>query len=188
MKKASIINVATSWVTETTPLRLPEAWYCHTRDIFQVRLQSFLSHVQKIIREDAYLLTAIVGEIGNNSYDHNLGNWRDIPGAFFANDMGKRLVVLADRGQGIRRTISRVMPDIKDDQEALKVAFTEILSGRQPERRGNGLKFVVQVLKKHQWSLEFQSGRAILTINTEGVMQIRQDIIHIYGCLAKLNY
>lgn len=188
MKLGTIVDAAIKWVTETTPTKLPEEWYSTTRDIFQVRLQSFLSHTQKHIGEDVYLLTAIVGEIGNNSFDHNLGNWRDVPGVFFADDRKKKVVVLADRGQGIRQTISRVMPEIKDDQEALKVAFTRVLSGRQPERRGNGLKFVVQVLKKHQWSLKFQSGSGELSIKSGTSIQIRKSIIQIYGCLAILYY
>jgi len=44
------------------------------------------------------LIVAITGEIGNNSFDHNLGKWPDEPGVFFGYDIAKGTVVLADRG------------------------------------------------------------------------------------------
>lgn len=188
MKQGTIVDVATDWVTETTPTKLAKEWYCSTRDVFQVRLQTFLSHIQKHLGENAYLLTAIVGEIGNNSFDHNLGNWHDVPGVFFTYVQEIKTVVLADRGQGIRQTISRVMPQIKEDHEALTAAFTRILSGRLPERRGNGLKFVVHVLKEHHWSLTFRSGDAELTIKSGAPLQTRSGVVQIHGCLAILNY
>ncbi len=188
MKQDEVVNIAVNWVTDKIQTKTPDEWHCATRDIFQVRLQSFLTHVQKQIGDDAYLLTAIVGEIGNNSFDHNLGNWRDVPGVLFAYDMEKRLVVLADRGQGIRKTLSRVMAEIKDDQEALNIAFTRVVSGRKPERRGNGLKFVVQVLKEKKWSLIFRSGIAELEIKSGALLQIKDSTVQIRGCFAIIYY
>ena len=68
------------------------------------------------LRKDEYLLkrepqlveifsfiVTIVGEIGNNAFDHNLGTWRDEAGLYFYYDISSRLVVLADRGLGIRQ-------------------------------------------------------------------------------------
>ena len=59
--------------------------------------------------------------------------------------MRKRYIVLADRGLGILETLKQVRPTLKTHIEAVNVAFTEILSGRAPEKRGNGLKFVREV-------------------------------------------
>jgi len=112
--------------------------------------------------KDAPLLIAVLGEIGNNAYDHNLGNWRDVPGAYFAIDQDKRLFVIADRGQGIKQTIARVKPDIQNDENALRAAFTETISGRSPEQRGNGLKFVKAAIEQNQWRLECYSGTAVI--------------------------
>lgn len=94
------------------------------------------------------LLAAVVGEIGNNCFDHNLGQWRDQPGCWLGFDVtsGTARFWIADRGQGIRVSLARVLPDLKDDQEALEVAFRRVISGRAPERRGNGLKFVRSVI------------------------------------------
>jgi hypothetical protein len=38
---------------------------------------------------------------------------------------------------------------LADHQEALTIAFERIVSGRRPERRGNGLKFVRSVIHAH---------------------------------------
>ena len=84
-------------------------------------------------------VTAVTGEIGNNSFDHNLGNWPNVPGVFFAHNATRRHVILADRGVGIRSTLTRVRPEISSDAEALHIAMTEAVSGRAPENRGNGL-------------------------------------------------
>ena len=76
---------------------------------------------------------------------------------------------MADRGQGVQKTLKRVRPQIADDEEALKIAFTEIVSGRAPESRGNGLKFVrkiiTEVAKLAPIKLSFQSGSAVLTLS-----------------------
>ena len=96
------------------------------------------------------LIVSVAGEIGNNSYDHNIAHWPDIPGIFFGYELKKNQIALADRGLGILETLKRVKPELKDFKEALQVAFTEIISGRTPEARGNGLKYVRRVISKGQ--------------------------------------
>jgi hypothetical protein len=130
--------------------------------------------------------------MGNNSFDHNLGQWQDIRGIFFAYDQQKRTIVLADRGQGILKTLRRVRPQIKDDQEALKIAFTEVLSGRAPESRGNGLKFVRKIIKDEIKSvpikLYFQSGSASLILKRGSDYEMSIPEKNISGCLIILTY
>lgn len=184
----TLVSQGTAWAAITTTHSAPPEWYCPTRDTFQVRLETSLSHLEKQVGTDAYLLSAVVGEIGNNSFDHNLGNWPDISGVFFGTDSVHRVIVLADRGRGIRYTISRVMKDVKNDAEALIVAFTQIISGRSPERRGNGLKFVAKVVKDQSWSLTFISGLAQLTIAAAAELKVIKSAVHIPGCLAILYY
>lgn len=184
-----LIDSATRWVVmKTAQVAPPNEWYASTRDIFQTRLETFLSRTQKSVGDTAYLLTAIVGEIGNNSFDHNLGQWSDVPGIFFADDINKKVIVLADRGQGVRQTISRVMPQIATDEEALMVAFTQVVSGRSPERRGNGLKFVAQIIKQHGWLLTFQSGNAELKYDQGRLFPVCKLQMRINGCLAIIYY
>src|SRR3989344_6558210 len=136
-----LFALANTWALDGGDL--PSKFYCRTSADFQSRLgtlQEQLSRASEL--SDIFpLITAVAGEIGNNSFDHNLGNWSDIPGILFGYDIQKRNVVLADRGQGILTTLKRVRAELNSHKDALYVAFTEVLSGRAPERRGNGLKF-----------------------------------------------
>lgn len=183
-----IVKVSIEWTTSATPKDLRPEWYCATRDVFQARLQTLLSRLEKQVGDDSYLLTAITGEIGNNSFDHNLGNWRDIPGVFFADDESKKIIVLADRGQGVFNTLSRVTKDVKNDTEALITAFTKTISGRYPERRGNGLKFVASTVKGKKWKLSFYSGDALMIIKSGLPMQTNLSAMKVNGCCAILWY
>ncbi|MEK7765171.1 MAG: hypothetical protein AAB368_02935, partial [bacterium] len=48
--------------------------------------------------------------------------------------------------QGIFRSLTRADPTIPDEQAALVTAFEKTISGRAPENRGNGLKFVRNII------------------------------------------
>jgi hypothetical protein len=131
----------------------------------------------------------VAGEIGNNSFDHNLGQWPDAPGILFAYDLEKGQIVLADRGLGVLTTLKRIKTDLKNHQEAIKVAFTEIISGRAPENRGNGLKYVYRVIEKNPINLFFQSGNAKLQLRGGSQdLSITQSKDTISGCLAFITY
>lgn len=171
-------------------LPIPDDYYCPTRDIFQARLESQLNHWETQIGENAYLLTAVVGEIGNNSYDHNLGSWPDVPGTLFASDLDKKIVIVADRGLGILTTIRFVKPTVQNHREALKVAFSEIISGRKDEHRGNGLKFVRKIILEKNWRLQFYSGDASVEINSsiKSKRLLIKKYQRIHGCLAVIKY
>lgn len=124
-----------------------------TRDVFQSRLNSFLRILLKKFgdNDDAILLVAVIGELGNNCFDHNLGLWQDVAGCVFDTDVlkDKIKIIIADRGQGIFSSLKRVEPSIQNAEEALNTAFSKVLSGRFPENRGNGLKFVRQSINGH---------------------------------------
>src|SRR3989344_3549698 len=140
---------AKEWVLKDS--EIPSKFYCSNSAAFQTKLtqmQDLLMGVAEL-SSTFPLLVAVAGEIGNNSFDQNLGSWPDTPGIFFAYDVHKRTIVLADRGLGILTTLKRVKPELNTDEEALRVAFTEILSGRAPENRGNGLKFVRKIVAEN---------------------------------------
>lgn len=186
----ALVKLAFMWVKKSQPTQLPDDYYCPTRDIFQARLESQLNHWETQIGEDAYLLTAVVGEIGNNSYDHNLGSWPDVPGTLFASDLDKKIVIVADRGLGILTTIRFVKPTVQNHREALKVAFSEIISGRKDEHRGNGLKFVRKIILEKNWRLQFYSGDASVEINSsiKSKRLLIKKYQRIHGCLAVIKY
>lgn len=182
--------VARNWAGSTNAAEPKPDVYCQTRDIFQARLEKFQSVLSKITSiETVSLITAIAGEIGNNSFDHNLGNWPDIPGIFFSYAIRNRQVVLADRGQGILTTLKRVRAELSNSSEAMKVAFTETISGRFPETRGNGLKFVRSIIVKNPFSLYFQTGNAQLYLKKDDVeLNIKQTETNINGCFALISF
>lgn len=156
-------TLAWAWATSAQPPELQSEQYCERQDRFTSRLEKMgllLAQADAVGESTASLLTAVAGEIGDNSFMHNVGNWPDVPGIFFAYDLNKRVIVLADRGQGVRKTLSRVRLTIASDIEALRIAFTEIVSGRAPEKRGNGLKVVRQIVEKNPIGLQFRSGLA----------------------------
>lgn len=187
---SDVNTVAYDWVKSTIPSAPSPNMYCGTRDIFQARLEVFQSKLSQIAPiTTVSLVTAAAGEIGNNSYDHNLGNWPDISGIFFSYSMRNRTVVLADRGLGILRTLQRVRPLLTNSAEALKVAFTETLSGRYPETRGNGLKFVRSIIIDNPFTLDFQTGDASLRLKKNDKEIITKKIeTSIPGCFAIIGF
>ncbi|OGL72935.1 hypothetical protein A3D73_01380 [Candidatus Uhrbacteria bacterium RIFCSPHIGHO2_02_FULL_60_44] len=135
------------------------------------------------------LISSAAGEIGNNSFDHNLGNWPDIPGAFFAYDLGKRVIVLADRGVGVLATLRLIRPKLKTYAEALRVAFTEIITSRASEHRGNGLKYVKEALTHAGADLTFQSGDSVLEIRKgRSGFNIKKADVPIRGTLSRIEF
>jgi hypothetical protein len=163
--------------------------YCETRDIFQARLDKMLQFLQQehINEQLAYFVYSIFGEIGNNSFDHNIGHWQDLPGIFFAfNFTNDRTIALADRGQGILNSLKKVKPALRDDVEALRTAFNEKISGRAPENRGNGLKYVKNIVMSNNMHLDFFSGYGYIRLNS-GMAIDRQETF-CQGCLAILKF
>ncbi len=71
------------WYSEASGRNDPQI--CSTRDLFQARLDTMYRELiaRSTDESEAALLTAVAGEIGNNCYDHNLGQWRDIHGCWF---------------------------------------------------------------------------------------------------------
>jgi len=60
-------------------------YYCLMRDVFDARISRLIADLNRnnISEENAYVISAIAGEIGSNSFDHNLGKWPDVIGIFF---------------------------------------------------------------------------------------------------------
>lgn len=172
-----------------TSQKWPESNHCLTRDVFQARLHHQIAVLKQVITDEnqVYLLIAVIGEIGNNSFDHNSGNWPSTPGIYFDVDLINRQIAMADRGQGILATIKKVKPDVANSQAALHVAFTEIISGRAPEKRGNGLKFVARIIEEQCWQLNFYSGNAECQISEKG-LAVSKSEMKIAGVLAIIKF
>lgn len=183
-------SLAKEWAMTPAGILPANDVYCQTRDVFQARLERLQHTLTGKVSESAVsLLSAVAGEIGNNSFDHNLGNWPDVTGIYFSYDMRNKNIVLADRGQGILATLKRVRPELTTASEALKVAFTETVSGRLPEARGNGLKFVRAVIIENPFTLQFLTGDASLFLKKDDPdVPISQVEEYIRGCIAIIGF
>jgi len=143
------LGAVSNWITSPSLTENPADWVCETRDVFTARLSHLKSFLGSGLSETLLpLVISTAGEIGNNSFDHNLGQWRDVPGCWFESQVtGRHLwICIADRGQGIQQSLVKVHPHLTDDQASLEAAFETVISGRAPEQRGNGLKFVKQAI------------------------------------------
>jgi excisionase family DNA binding protein len=191
LKNLNLFKLALSWAKAKKGKEPQKSFYCNNTSVLNYRLNKLENDLMKVpeFKETYSLLTSMVGEIGNNSFDHNIGNWSDIPGIFFAYNIEKRQIILADRGQGVLATLSRVKK-IKDHKEALEVAFTEIISGRAPEARGNGLKYVRNIITKNKnFKLKFQSGDAELLLRYKDKnLNIKTKKQKIKGCLVLISF
>lgn len=187
-----LLALARRWAfsKDVTSNILPR-FYCEDSSVFKARLTKLGDILKKEVglEESFSLITSVVGEIGNNSFDHNIGNWPDIMGIFFGFNLLEKKIILADRGQGVLTTLSKVAPELKNDEEALTVAFTKTLSGRSLEIRGNGLKYVKKVIEEFKMNLWFQSGGNTVIIDGDsGNFSITVAESGIRGCFAVIDY
>lgn len=186
----NLVELAKEWAFEGSG-EIPSKFYCPNSSVFQAKLSTmqYAISANPKLNHISSLIGAVAGEIGINSFDHNLGNWPDVPGIFFGYDADKGVIVLADRGQGVLFTLKRVRPELETNEEALRMAFSEIVSGRAPENRGNGLKFVREVVRKNPMGLIFQSGDAILTLVKDGDnLKINNSPNNLRGCFALITF
>lgn len=174
---------AFGWYSAARATDNPNEFICQTRDTFYGRQ----SHLKELVKrglppEDLPLLISVVGEVGNNSFDHNLGHWKDIPGCWFEFQWTgrKAWICIADRGRGILSSLRNVMPDLKTEQQSLEIAFERSLSGRAPEKRGNGLKFVKHIVLQ-------QSNRGLGCVSADGMVTFGVDAEKCKAPLGKLR-
>jgi len=159
-----------------------DEYFSRTRDVFTARLQSYILETGK------YLEAAVIGEIGNNTFDHNFGFSNNYPGGVYCNvSYEQKYTVLADYGRGIRQSLLPVLPSIGSDLEAIEIAFTKRISGRSPEQRGNGLKFVSETIQQNNWSLYFQSGLGCCIIDGSGI-RFLEKTVSLTGCLVIIDF
>ncbi len=190
--KQDIEKLAYKWIySDNGKADMFSDYYCPTRDIFQARLDGMIIYLLKNYQteeENVYAIASVVGEIGNNSFDHNLGSWPSIVGIFFAYQIinNKLKIYLVDKGQGILKTLKRVKPELENDLDALQIAFTKKISGRAPENRGNGLKFVRKNIADIGINLDFYSGNAVAKLNSK--MIIKKTDEYIQGCFVIIKF
>ena len=88
---SDLIKLAHDWTADGS--ELSSMFYCANSAVFQVRLIKMQDALARSgLSENLLpLIISVAGEIGNNSFDHNLGKWPDVPGVF--------LVMILPRGK-----------------------------------------------------------------------------------------
>lgn len=74
------------------------------------------------------------------SFGISRGFWQGEPGCFFVRN--EKFTLICDRGRGIKQSLSSVYSLKDEDKSFVSIAFQKVITGRAPEKRGNGLKFV----------------------------------------------
>ncbi len=186
---SNLFSLASEWISNG--VEFPGRFYCPTSPIFQARLSKMEHILMKMPGfEKLYsLIVLLAGEMGDNSFAHNLGKWPDTSGIFFGYDLDKRIIVLADRGLGILETLRQVRPELSSHVVALETAFTEFISGRAPEKRGNGLKLVREVVLAQPIDLFFTSGDAEVRMQgNKKLFRVTRGQYIVRGCLVKIEF
>ena len=185
----NLFKIAKFWIKNKKAFEPLPCYFCPDSFVFKSRLTKLQKNLEEEnLRGFSSLLSSMVGELGNNSFDHNIGNWPDITGIFFGYNLKKKSIVLVDRGQGILKTLKRIRPRLKNHEEALRVAFTEIISGRKPEHRGNGLKFVRTITENSKIKLFFQTGDAKINLKRNKKFQVKKSNTSLKGCLIEIEF
>jgi hypothetical protein len=140
-----------------------------TRADFNGRLSSYEGVLRQSLADDClYLFISSIGEVGNNCFDHNLGFWQNKPGCLFLRD--PKYCVVADRGQGIKSSIEKIVK--LNGRNSIEYVYNHIVSGRAPEKRGNGLKHVRRSLASCAISLSVYSGNEFFSLGGNGVKNL----------------
>ncbi len=162
------------------------------RDEFSARL---VSRVRRMFQsfgmndDEEQRATALVGELGNNVYDHNEGSWpTDVGGALIIAQHypeHKRIeVVVADPGVGFLGSLKQAKPDLADDIEAIQLGLQGV-TGRVGEKRGNGLKLIQRwTIEDFQGILRIHSGSGLVEVDQTGTKATLGP--KILGTLAEL--
>lgn len=153
-----------------------EIIHCNFRDEFNARLSSRIRLMFTnfgMSTEDEPLATSLVGEMGNNVFDHNEGAWpTDVRGAIILAQhfpkMNQTEVVVADPGIGFLGSLKASNPGLTNDVDAILLGLSGV-SGRVGENRGNGLKVIQDwTLNKFDGIVRVQSGSGLVVIDKEG--------------------
>ena len=88
------MKFASEWIADG--IEFPGTFYCATSSIFNARLTKMeYALMQKPGFEKLYsLVTLIAGEIGDNSFAHNIGKWPDTAGIFLVMILRSALLFL----------------------------------------------------------------------------------------------
>ncbi len=178
-------------IPENYNLNIQEISHCEYRDELDGKLEKFMEMFKNfgLNEYDARLATALVGELGNNTFDHNLGSWpTDISGCIIVAQnyptKKKIQVAIGDPGIGFLGSLKAAFPNLKTDIEAIKKGLGGN-TGRIGELRGNGLKLIQRwTIDNFSGKLAIQSGEGLAIVDENGITEAKRN--KILGTLAQL--
>lgn len=182
-------------IPERDNLNIHEILHCNYRDEFNARLGRFIKIFQNygLDLNDSYRATNVIGELGNNVFDHNSGNWpTNTVGCIIAAQRyplhGRIEIAVADPGVGFWGSLKARFPNIKNDIEAIKLGLAGN-TGRIGEVRGNGLKLIQQwTINNFSGKLMIHSGEGLVVVDKNGIKEYK--VFRITGTIAQfvVNY
>lgn len=143
---------AIEWASAPGPTEPPANYYCRNDSEWRGRFEKFVPYVRAegVTDLNLPLVASVLGEVGDNCFAHNVAAWPDLMGCWFewSVDLSVHEIrwIVADRGRGILSSLAAVRPNLQHHRDALLVALSEQISGREPEDRGRGLKVALLAL------------------------------------------
>lgn len=181
--------------SERDAVSFHEILHCVASDAFSARLGRFERMFHSFGLDDDLVkrATVLIGELGNNAFDHNLGNWpTNVSGVFIAAQNYSKLrrveVAVGDPGVGFRVSLHNAFPDISNDVEAIKKGLAGF-TGRVGEKRGNGLKVIQHwTVDNFSGTLTIRSGNGLVRVSRAGIEST--EVGYNFGTTAQLvlNY
>lgn len=179
-------------VNEQENSNICEIIHCNFRDEFNARLSSKIRVMFKNFGMDdneEQLATSLVGELGNNVFDHNVGSWpTDVHGAIIVAqhypDIKRIEVSVADPGVGFLGSLKLARPSLQNDIEAIKLGLSGV-TGRVGEQRGNGLRLIQDwTINKFNGKVRIHSGSGLVEVDKKDGTKER-DVHNILGTLTE---
>jgi len=173
-------------------LNIKKITHCRLRSHFDGKLSYFLETFREfgLKKIDPERVTSLIGELGNNSFDHNLGNWpTDFMGCLIiVKNYPKEKyvqVIVSDAGVGFLTSLLPAFPELKNDIEALRKGLRGN-TGRVGEKRGNGLKVIQDwTIKNFSGKVSIQSGEGLIEVDKNGMHEEKCN--KILGTIAQLT-
>jgi len=151
-----------------------------------------------ISEENTAILVSSIGEIIDNSFSHNLGQWNNSFGPlvlYLSQQIPDRKEInisICDFGIGFLATLKKNYPQLENEEEAIKFALMPQTTGRINKMGGNGLVYLQKnVFNGFKGNITIRSNNTLVSIKSkETVELISNSIPFDFGTnvFISLNY
>lgn len=154
---------------------------------FYGRYESILAKLKHIgISDDTgMLIGSSLGEIVDNAFSHNIGQWSNDLGPLvillMQNNIQKRelTISICDFGIGFLQTIKHNYPKITTEAEAINLALKANVTGRPNQKGGNGLLFLQKnVFNGFKGTLSIRSTNTLIIVTELNTTQTITEKLH----------